>query len=464
MIGSIDVRAPKRVLLVGLDCAPPRFVFGDDAFDLPNIRSLMRRGAWAPLRSVDPPITIPAWACMMSGKDPGELGCYGFRNRADHGYRELERATGASIAAPRLWDIASRHGLKCLVIGVPQTYPPRPLNGCLVSGLDTPAGAPQYTYPKSLKHDLERATGPYLVDVSDFRTDDKAALLDRIYAVMRNRFAITKYLMDTHAWNLCIAVDIGMDRLHHGFWKYCDPLHPGYVPDNPFQHALRDYYRAVDAEIGDLVDQAGPDAAVFVVSDHGAKAMQGAFRINQWLIDRGYLRIRHTPAPGTPLEHCEVDWPNTKAWAAGGYYARIFINCAGREPHGCVPSSEYDGFCRRLDAELRAVPGKNGRPLNTKVLRPRDVYRRCNGIPPDMLVYIDDLNLRAVGTVGHTTLYTDENDTGPDDANHDYDGIFVMAADSPPRGQLERLSILDVSQIVLSHLGLSALSESYSSS
>ena len=41
------------------------------------------------LRSVDPPITVPAWSCMVSGRDPGELGIYGFRNRRDHSYDGL---------------------------------------------------------------------------------------------------------------------------------------------------------------------------------------------------------------------------------------------------------------------------------------------------------------------------------------------------------------------------------------
>ena len=53
---------------------------------------------WGPLRSVDPPITVPAWSCMMTGRDPGELGIYGFRNRADHGYDSLAVADSRSVA------------------------------------------------------------------------------------------------------------------------------------------------------------------------------------------------------------------------------------------------------------------------------------------------------------------------------------------------------------------------------
>ena len=51
--------------------------------------------------------------------------------------------------------------------------------------------------------------------------------------------------------------------------------------------------------------------------------------------------------------------------------------------------------------------------------------KEVNCVPPDLLVYPDDLNWRAIGTVGHETIYSDENDTGPDDANHDYNGILI---------------------------------------
>ena len=55
-----------RVLVVGLDCAPPALVFDRLRRSMPSIASLMRRGAYGPLRSTLPPITVPAWACMIS--------------------------------------------------------------------------------------------------------------------------------------------------------------------------------------------------------------------------------------------------------------------------------------------------------------------------------------------------------------------------------------------------------------
>jgi predicted AlkP superfamily phosphohydrolase/phosphomutase len=71
----------RRVLVIGLDCAAPELVFTQWRDELPTLRRLMERGMWGRLKSCTPPITVPAWMSMMTSKDPGTLGIYGFRNR-----------------------------------------------------------------------------------------------------------------------------------------------------------------------------------------------------------------------------------------------------------------------------------------------------------------------------------------------------------------------------------------------
>jgi len=141
-------------MLVGLDCAEPSLVLERWRGELPTLAGLMDRGRYGRLRSVVPPITVPAWSCMMASRTPGDLGIYGFRNRVDHSYDALEVANGTAVKAPRLWDLATRHGKRSIVIGVPGTYPPRPLNGALVSCFLTPADATAYTYPPLLAREI----------------------------------------------------------------------------------------------------------------------------------------------------------------------------------------------------------------------------------------------------------------------------------------------------------------------
>jgi predicted AlkP superfamily phosphohydrolase/phosphomutase len=415
-----------KVAVIGLDCAPPRLVFETFRQDLPTLSKLMEQGAWGPLESCHPPITVPAWSCMMSGRDPGELGIYGFRNRKDHSYQGYGFATAAAITVDRVWDILSRAGKQVILLGVPQTYPVKPVNGCVVSDFLTPSTRSEFTYPANLKGEVERVSGGYVFDVEGFRTPQKAELLNRIYEKTRKHFAVAKHLVTTRPWDFFMMVEMGVDRIHHGFWSYMDPSHPKYAKGNPFESAIRDYYRYVDGEVSELLQLFPPETAVLVVSDHGAKKLDGGICFNEWLIQEGYLTLQAYPDKVVSIDKVEVDWDRTKAWGDGGYYGRLFLNVKGREPQGTVDPGDYEKIRDELIQGIAAIPAPNGRSLGSKAHRPEDLYRAVRGVPPDLIVYFGDFHWRSVGSVGFRSIYTFENDTGPDEANHDWHGIFIL--------------------------------------
>lgn len=387
----------------------------------------MAGGAYGRLRSCDPPVTVPAWSCMLSGKDPGQLGFYGFRNRADHSYHHLTIASGASVKAERIWQMLARHGKRSIIVGVPQTWPVQPLNGVAVACFLTPPDAP-YTYPRALAGELDTLLGErnaYMTDVRGFRTNDKAWLLDQIYVMTERRFKTLHYLLDREPWDFCMFVEMGVDRIHHGLWSTMDPAHPAHRPGNPLERAIHDYYVYVDREIGRLLERLDDDTAVLVVSDHGARAMAGGFCINEWLKAQGLLVLQDQPAGIAPLEKCEVDWSQTRVWGSGGYYARVFFNVEGREPQGVIPPGEYDDFRDEMVARFEATAGPDGQRLGTVARAPAQIYKEVTNIPPDLMVYFGNLAWRSVGSLGFDALYSAGNDTGPDDANHDWHGIFI---------------------------------------
>lgn len=84
LFGRFRRRKPRRVLVIGLDCAGPDLVFEQFRDDLPNLNRLAASGTWGELQSSLPCITVPAWSSMLTSRDPGTLGFYGFRNRADY--------------------------------------------------------------------------------------------------------------------------------------------------------------------------------------------------------------------------------------------------------------------------------------------------------------------------------------------------------------------------------------------
>jgi len=443
-----------RVAVIGLDCASPDLIFHTWRDDLPTFRRLMTCGRYGRLRSSDPPITIPAWSCMVTGKDPGQLGVYGFRNRKDYSYDDLVIADSTWIREPTLWRVLSRRRLRSIVIGVPQTYPPHPLRGILVSGMLAPNERVQFTYPPEARETLHEATGGYIIDVRDFRTDDKSALLSQIKEMTRRRFRAARHFLTREDWDFFMAVDMGPDRISHGFWKYFDPRHPKYEPDNPYQDAVRDYYRLLDQELGSVWELLDPQDTLIVVSDHGARPMMGGFCVNEWLRRRRYLRLRHEPASPVRLTRDMIDWSNTAVWSEGGYYARLYFNIRGREPEGIVEPDDLGRLGADLTAELTELQGPHGALLGNRVLDPREIYREVNRVAPDLMLYPGDLSWRSVGSVGTGDIYTFDNDTGPDDANHDYHGIFMMfdPAGDAPTGEMADMNILDVAPTVLRRL------------
>ncbi|MFN2292617.1 MAG: alkaline phosphatase family protein [Anaerolineae bacterium] len=445
-----------KAFVIGLDCAEPTLVFERWREHLPNLSQLMDAGSYGQLTSTIPAITVPAWASMLSSKDPGQLGVYGFRNRADYTYENMNIASSRVIKVDRVWDILSRAGRQVAVAGVPQTYPVTPVNGCLVSSFLTPSTRSQYTHPPELKQEIaEVVQGEYMFDVPQFRTEDKDFLLDQIYAMADQQHEVIKHLMASKPWDFFMHVDMGVDRIHHGFWKFFDARHPKHEPGNPYEHAIRDYYMHIDGQIGERLDMLDDDTAVLVVSDHGGQPMMGGICFNEWLKQEGYLVLDYQPEGIVPLEKCEVDWSRTIAWGSGGYYARLFLNVKGREPEGIVEPADYERLRNELAERISSITDLDGNNIGSVAYKPEQIYRQVNNIAPDLIVYFGDLKWRSVGSLGLNRVITLENDTGPDDANHAQQGLYIYY--HPHRrgqGLGPRQHLMDVAPTILDLAGV----------
>ena len=443
----------RKVLVIGLDAAAPDLVFNKFKDELPNLTCMAEKGLWGQLRSCDPPITIPAWIVMVTSVNPGRLGLYGFRHRKGFSYTEITLPSSLSVKEKRVWNYVGEAGGKVCLVGVPPTYPPQPVNGWLISCMMTPDTKRRYTYPPELKSEVESLVGEYIIDVP-FRKEDRESVLKDIYLMTERRFRVIKYLLKNKPWGFFMFVEIGLDRIQHAFWKYFDERHHLYEPGNKFESVVMDYYRYLDSEIGEILSLIDKETVIIVVSDHGAKRMKGAFCMNEWLIEEGYLKLKRDPKGIKELREANVDWSKTIAWAWGGYYARIFINVKGREKNGIVNPEDYESIREQLKEEIEKISGPHGEKWSTKAYKPEELYPICNGNPPDLIVYLDDLYWRSAGTVGHGTLYLPENDLGPDDAVHDYDGIFILYDPEKEIGERINISIYDIAPTILNIMGL----------
>ena len=444
----------ERVIIIGWDCATPELVF--DAFkdDMPNTHRLMDEGTFGELESTIPPITVPAWMCMMTSRDPGELGVYGFRNRKDYTYDALTIANSHAVKVPTLWDLLGKAKKKSVVLGVPLTYPAKPFQGWMVTSFLTPDRNSQWTFPRRLTREIDQVASDYMIDIPNFRTDRRAELEQQLFKMTAERFKLARYLLEAKDWDFFTMVEMGSDRLHHAFWRFWDEKHREYEPNSPFSETMRNYYRTLDDELGKTLECVDEDTTVIVVSDHGAKRMDGGICVNEWLRQHGYLTLKTEPQGITRWTANLVDWKKTKAWGEGGYYARIFINVEGREPNGIVSPQDYESVRDELKAQLEAIEDEAGQNINTRVFKPEAVYRECRNIPPDLIVYFGNLLWRSVGSVGYNSIYTYENDTGPDDCNHAEMGMFILKNGREGRGHLPPKHLYDIAPTVLDEFGI----------
>ena len=298
----------NKVLIIGLDGATwtnldPWIKQGL----LPNLARLRSQGAWGELRSTFPPLTAPAWSSFLTGKNPGKHGVFHFvaldddpSDPSEHGPDIVD---GRSIKSSTLWDILGHQGRKVGVINVPMSYPPRAVNGFLVTCMLTPPNAPSFTYPPELSQqitdyqiDLDR-----FIEQKPFARDEQGErqkrivkpslqLMQEFYEMEEKRARTTLSLMDSHAWDTLMVVFTATDRMGHYLWPYHQSTGDNSTEGRELHEAVVRFYVRLDQHIGDLVEKAGPDASVVVMSDHGMGPIYSKnTHWNNWLYKKGYL-------------------------------------------------------------------------------------------------------------------------------------------------------------------------------
>ncbi len=443
-----------RLLLLGLDCVPPSLLFDRLAGRTPRLAALREQGAWGGLRSCAPPVTLPAWAVATSGRDPGELGLYGFRERVPGAYRSRIRSAG-ELPLPRIWDHASAAGLRSVVLFVPPSVPPPPVRGVSAACLlhEPPAS---WTFPPELATELEGLFGPYRSDVTGHRGGGAPeVLLQELVALGEQHFGIARALWERERPELLAMVEIGPDRLHHALWPALDPEAPGHAEAVRWREAAVGYYERLDDWVGALLDAVGSDVTVLIFSDHGAHALRGGVRLGNLLLRDGWLALQQgaePPRSSRPLHEVPVDWRRSLAWAEGGHWGRLWLNVAGRDRWGCIPMHRFEAERDRLANWVTALQGPDGRPLGLRVHVPERIYRVARGRPPDLWVE-PPRGLRPLGTLGGED-FPEDNDTGPDRCNHDPEGFFLLAGPGVCPGRREGLRLQDVFATAMGALGL----------
>ena len=440
-----------KVLLFGIDGAPPELVFDKWLDVLPNIKKLMASGTYARLNSTIPPSTIVAWNAMLSGKDSSEIGVFSYTKKDKNGHAQL--VSSKDIQCKIMWDILGKQK-KTIALFVPLSYPVKPINGIMVSDFLTPLVNEQCAYPERILEKIEAMEYPDLFfDVVEglggHKGLDIPTLIDRTYKMTDMQVKLIKDLIVNEQWDFFATVMIGSDRLQHMLWGHFDETHRKFISNSPHKDALKNYYSYLDSKLGEIMKLVDDDTVIIVASDHGMIKQEGKININNWLIQEGYLVLKKEITERTKFSIDLVDTEKTIAYGGGAYNARININKAKAGAH-------YEKILTEIAHKLKQIPDDRGKPIDTKVYMAKDIYKNTSHPEcPDLIIYFDDLRWASNPDLGQDGLYSWKTAVGADSAGHSRQGCFIIYGEQVKKlGMVGDLDIQQVAPTILKLLGV----------
>lgn len=389
---------PAKHLVIGLDGADLGVVRELGSQALPTLYALMKRGAYAPLRSIAPAATLPNWLTFLTGLDPAAHGVFDFTTR--HGY-DLRFTAGQAREASTLFARLDQLGKRVACISFPGTWPPEKLaRGAFISGWDSPVAFESdrsFIWPSALHDAIATRFGTLRFDdVDEFHADAPGwhdQLPSRLVERIECKAELGSWLIDREDWDL-FAIYFGeSDTAAHHLWS----LHDEHSPRRPAGYrgpndGLRRVYAALDAAIEMLIDRAGEDVELTLLSDHGfGGSSDKVLYLNRVLEEAGLLAFRKRGGRARVFERAKqlalrrlspsmrarvfklggtrlaglveaqtrfgaIEMSQTRAFSEElNYFPSVWLNVAGREPEGIVPKSVMTAVRREVQAALLAL-------------------------------------------------------------------------------------------------------------
>jgi predicted AlkP superfamily phosphohydrolase/phosphomutase len=451
-----------RIVVLGLDGFNPELVRLWE-HELPNLVKMKSEGIWGDIQSTVPPNTLPTWTSAQTGVNPGQFGFWDSTYRDDFSYGQPKFVDSSMIKpAPLYRYLCHKRAKKVAIINVPASSPPPEVpGGYAITDSVTPSLKQGFTWPDSLKNEVEELVGEYLLDAStadtNYRTMDKDLVLDRIYKMDMQRFALLKHFIKNKQCDYIFCVITGTERMPHLFYRYFDKTHKKFESNSKYYGSLKEHYKFIDAQIGEVKSSLDSDTSLFIHSAYCVQKLDGRINLNEWLIENQYMTLMEYPNELTKIMDLRINWSKTKAWATG-YSGQIYLNLKGRESDGIVDPSEYSDLIDELGEALRKIPDENGVPLKTIIFRRDEInHGPLSKYGPDMFINFDECRWETSELVGYGkggNIYSYDTPLGPDGASHGLCGFFCAAGPGiQAKGEKQGATLLDLAPTVLTILG-----------
>jgi predicted AlkP superfamily phosphohydrolase/phosphomutase len=289
----------QRLIILGLDGATW------DVLDpmrrrglMPHLDALIARSAHGTLRSIVPPVTTAAWTSLLTGCSPIGHGVFDHRY-FDAASRQMRVNHSGRRRVPTLWHLLSGAGRSVISLNLPGTYPPLPVRGVCVSGMDAPhleaALSGDATFAARLKAEAPAYSLRYFWkrvprSIDELRENARLTA-ESFLGRAQGGIVADRYCPD---WSVLLVQFQNLDPFQHRCWKYLNVDETG-IEDAPWNEAAAEVLRGLDHAVGRLLELADRRRArVLVVSDHGFGPCRGRIAVNRILLD---ARVAHGLGP-----------------------------------------------------------------------------------------------------------------------------------------------------------------------
>ncbi len=258
---ATDIKSPP-LLTIGIDAGDPVFIEEwADQGHLPNIASIMKNGFWG--RTSGPELITEhgVWISLLSGISRGRHGYHYFRQLKPGTY-ELEPVTGMDIDAIPFWAHLIGKNKKSLIIDAADTRLYEGLPGIQVSNWATHHNWDPYHFatvsePPDVMNDIRSMFGPKLTmrenHTSTYEQD--LEIYGKLLQHVKIKGKMCRYLADRDKFDVSLMVFAESHSASHQFWKYHPKNRGNNDKDCELTHAIREVYKAIDAEIGLIIEQ-----------------------------------------------------------------------------------------------------------------------------------------------------------------------------------------------------------------
>ncbi|MEE9613241.1 MAG: alkaline phosphatase family protein [Desulfatiglandales bacterium] len=415
-----------RTVIIGLDGVP--YGLMEDLSErgvMPNFQSLKTQGVFRRMQSSIPEISSIAWSSIITGKNPGDHGIFGFMELIEGTYT-MSFPDFRNLKAKPFWQM---NGKRAVIINVPSTYPASEMNGFMVSGFIS-LDLEKATYPKQYVEKLKVID--YRIDVDSHKWYKSQDLFVReLFYTLERRVDAYRHFWDEFSWDLFMLVFTGTDRLGHFLWDAYEE------PDHKYHDKVLEFFERIDEVIGEIAEKLGEGDSLLMLSDHGFERVETNVNVNTLLMENGFLELE---------EAQEKNYTNikegTKAFALEP--ARIYLNKKGKYPKGSVEKEAEEGVVQELSELFKGLE-RDGKRVIKKVYRKNEIYSgKCLEKAPDLVLLGEPgFNLRA--SLNKDKIFEEDHFKGK---HTQHDAFLFVKAQNAEEVVPEEPSVTDIVKII----------------